>query len=55
MHLISDLRSKFAEINEAATASDSLIFLTKNDYVMLVITSIEQRPSLPDTFEITLN
>ena len=48
---VSDLRNKFAEIEEEVITTNSPIFLTKNGYGTMVIMSIEQYSSLTDSVE----
>ena len=48
---VSDLRNKFAEIEEEVTTTNSPIFLTKNGYGAMVVMSIEQYSSLTDSVE----
>lgn len=48
---VSDLRNKFAEIEEEVITTNSPIFLTKNGYGTMVVMSIEQYSSLTDSVE----
>ena len=48
---VSDLRNKFAEIEEEVISTNSPIFLTKNGYGTMVVMSIEQYSSLTDSVE----
>ena len=48
---VSDLRNKFAEIEEEVITTKSPIFLTKNGYGTMVVMSIEQYSSLTDSVE----
>ena len=48
---VSDLRNKFAEIEEEVITTNSPIFLTKNGYGAMVVMSIEQYSSLTDSVE----
>ena len=51
---VSDLRNKFAEIEEVIS-TNSPIFLTKNGYGTMVVMSIEQYSSLTDSVEKSLD
>ena len=48
---VSDLRNKFAEIEEEVITTNSPIFLTKNGYGTMVVMSIEQYSYLTDSVE----
>ena len=52
---VSDLRNKFAEIEEEVITTNSPIFLTKNGYGTMVVMSIEQYSSLTDSVEKSLD
>ena len=52
---VSDLRNKFAEIEEEVITTNSPIFLTKNGYGAMVVMSIEQYSSLTDSVEKSLD
>ena len=52
---VSDLRNKFAEIEEEVITTNSPIFLTKNGYGAMVVMSIEQYSFLTDSVEKSLD
>ena len=52
---VSDLRNKFAEIEEEVITTNSPIFLTKNGYGTMVVMSIEQYSFLTDSVEKSLD
>lgn len=48
---VSDLRNKFAEIEETVIGSNAPVFLTKNGYGTMVLMSVEQYSALIDDVE----
>ena len=48
---VSDLRSKFPEIEETVIGSNAPVFLTKNGYGTMVLMSVEQYSALIDDVE----
>ena len=48
---VSDLRSKFPEIEDVVVNSNAPVFLTKNGYGTMVLMSLEQYSALTDDTE----
>lgn len=52
---VSDLRNKFAEIEEIVSTNRSPVFLTKNGYGSMVVMSLDLYDSLTDSIETKLD
>lgn len=52
---VSDLRNKFAEIEEIVSTNRSPVFLTKNGYGAMVVMSLDLYDSLTDSIETKLD
>ena len=51
---VSDLRNRFAEIEDTVLRSGEPVFLTKNGYGSMVVMSLEQYSALTDETEMKL-
>ena len=52
---VSDLRNKFAEIEQLVREKGEPVYLTKNGYGSMVVMSIEQYSKLTDSIELKLD
>lgn len=52
---VSDLRNKFAEIEEFVREKGEPVYLTKNGYGSMVVMSIERYSELTDSIELKLD
>lgn len=52
---VSDLRNKFAEIEEIVTSSQSPVFLTKNGYGSMVVMSLQFYENITNNIESKLD
>ena len=52
---VSDLRNKFAEIEELVHEKGEPVYLTKNGYGSMVVMSIERYSELTDSIELKLD